>query len=127
MRPEAVEAMLPFLTERYANPSGAHAMARDARLALDDARDVMADGLGCRSREVVFPSGGTEGDNTAVFGAPSGGPAIVCSAIEHHAVLEPVHARGGRVVPVNHDGVIDLDALASALDEDVELVSVMLV
>src|SRR4051794_7345358 len=127
MRPEAVEAMLPFLTERYANPSGAHAMARDARLALDDARDVLADALGCRPGEVVFTSGGTEGDNTAVFGAPRGGPAIVCSAIEHHAVLEPVHARGGRVVPVGRDGVIDLDALAASLDEDVALVSVMLV
>jgi cysteine desulfurase len=127
MRPEAVDAMLPFLTERYANPSGAHAMARDARLALDDARDVMAEALGCRPGEVVFTSGGTEGDNTAVFGAPTGGPAIVCSAIEHHAVLEPVHARGGRVVPVGRDGVIDLDALAASLDEDVALVSVMLV
>src|SRR3954462_9867776 len=118
MRPQAVDAMLPFLTERFANPSGAHAMARDARLALDDARDVMADALGCRPSEVVFTSGGTEGDNTAVFGAPSGGPAIVCSAIEPHAVLEPVHERGGRVVPVDADGVIDLDALAAAIDED---------
>jgi cysteine desulfurase len=119
--------MLPFLTDRYGNPSGAHLMARDARRALDEARDVMADALGCEPGEVVFTSGGTEGDNTAVFGAPSDGPAIVCSAIEHHAVLEPVHARGGRVVPVGADGIIDLDALAAALDDGVELVSVMLV
>jgi cysteine desulfurase len=127
MRPEAVAAMLPFLTERFGNPSGAHAMARDARLALDDAREVLADALGCRPGEVVFTSGGTEGDNTAVFGAPSGGAAIVCSAIEHHAVLHPVQDRGGRIVPVDPDGLIDLDALAGVLDEQVELVSVMLV
>src|SRR3954465_14651325 len=101
MRPEAVDAMLPFLTERYANPSGAHAMARDARLALDEARDVMADALGCGPGEVVFTSGGTEGDNRGVLGAPSEGPAIVCSAIEPHAVLEPVHDRGGLLVPVS--------------------------
>jgi cysteine desulfurase len=127
MRAEAVAAMLPFLTERYGNPSGAHAMARDARLALDEARDVMADALGCTPGEVVFTSGGTEGDNTAVLGARSGGPAIVCSEIEHHAVLHPVHERGGRTVPVDRDGVLDLDALAAALDDAVELVSVMLV
>src|SRR3954465_9350657 len=105
MRPEAVEAMLPFLTERFANPSGAHAMARDARLALDDARDVMAEALGCRPGEGVFTSGATEGDTRGFCGAPTGGPAIVCSAIEPHAVLEPVHVRGGRVVPVGRDGV----------------------
>src|SRR3954465_9156604 len=114
MRPEAVDAMLPFLTERYANPSGAHAMARDARLALDEARDVMADALGCRPSELVFTSGGTEGDNTAGFGAPAGGPPLGRSGTGPPGGLEPVHERRGRVVAVDADGVIDLDALAAA-------------
>ena len=68
MRPEAVEAMLPFLTESYGNPSGAHRMARDARRAIDDARDTMAELLGCEPGEIVFTSGGTEADNLAVLG-----------------------------------------------------------
>ena len=125
MRREAVDAMLPFLSDRFGNPSGAHALARDARRAVDDAREIVADAIGCRPGEVIFTGGGTEGDNIAVFGAPESGT-VVCSAIEHHAVLEPVHALGGRVVGVGPDGVIDLDALAGVLDEKVALVSVML-
>jgi cysteine desulfurase len=125
MRPEAVEAMLPFLADRFGNPSGAHALARDARRAVDDAREIVADAIGCRPGEIVFTGGGTEGDNTAVLGAIGSG-SVVCSAIEHHAVLEPVHALGGRIVGVGPDGVIDLGALAAALHDDVALVSVML-
>lgn len=124
-RPEAVAAMLPYLSQSYGNPSGAHAMARAARDAIDDARVVLADALGCRPGEIVFTSGGTEADNTAVFGRAGRGT-VVCSAIEHHAVLEPVRHCAGRVVPVHPSGVIDLDALADALDEGVSLVSVML-
>ena len=125
VRAEAVAAMLPFLTERYGNPSGAHAMARDARNALDDARVTLADALGCAPGEVVFTSGGTEADNTAVFAFADRGT-VVCSAIEHHAVLDPVHRIGGRVVGVTAAGVVDLDALVAALDDDVALVSIML-
>jgi cysteine desulfurase len=127
MRPEAVEAMLPFLSDRFANPSGAHAAARDARQAVDEARDVVAEALGCQPGEVVFTSGGTEADNHAVFGAVRlhGGRAV-CSAVEHHAVLHPVEHLGGRVVAVDAAGRIDLDALAEALDDGVTLVSVML-
>jgi cysteine desulfurase len=125
VRAEAVAAMLPFLTERYGNPSGAHAMARDARNTLDDARVTLADALGCQPGEIVFTSGGTEADNTAVFSYGDHG-AVVCSAIEHHAVLDPVHRSGGRVVRVLPSGELDLDALASALDDSVALVSVML-
>jgi cysteine desulfurase len=125
VRAEAVAAMLPFLTERYGNPSGAHAMARDARNALDDARVVLADALGCRPGEIVFTSGGTEADNTAVFSLAGRGT-VACSAIEHHAVLDPVHRAGGRVVDVRPSGIVDLDALDSALDDSVALVSIML-
>jgi cysteine desulfurase len=128
MRAEAVAAMLPFLTERFGNPSGSHALARDARRAIDEARDVIAVALGCRPNDVVFTSGGTEADNAAVFGAGVAAPGnvVVCSAVEHHAVLEPVLQLGGRVVRVDGSGLIDLDALADALDDDVRLVSVML-
>jgi cysteine desulfurase len=127
MWPEAVEAMLPFLSDRFANPSGAHAMARDARRAVDDARDVMAEALGCEPGEVVFTSGGTEADNHAVLGAAAtAGTIAVCTAIEHHAVLHPVEHLGGRIVPVDTTGIVDLDALVAALDPGVGVVSVML-
>ncbi|MPY94727.1 MAG: aminotransferase class V-fold PLP-dependent enzyme [Acidimicrobiia bacterium] len=131
VRPGAIEVLLPFLTERYGNPSGAHRAARDARRALDDARDVMADALGAQPGDVVFTAGGTEADNLAIFGtlAAAGGErgAVVCSAVEHHAVLHAVEEVGGRVAPVDRQGRVDLDALADLLDEEVRLVSVMLV
>ncbi|HEV3225571.1 MAG TPA: cysteine desulfurase family protein [Acidimicrobiales bacterium] len=125
VRPESVAAMLPFLTERFGNPSGAHAMARDARNALDDARITLADALGCAPGEIVFTSGGTEADNTVVYSGLARGT-VVCSAIEHHAVLEPVQRGGGRVVRVTPAGVVDLDAVEAALDPSVAVVSVML-
>jgi cysteine desulfurase len=127
VRPEAVEAMLPFFTVDYGNPSGAHQMARAARRAVDDARDVVAEALGAQPGEVIFTSGGTEADNLAVFGVTRrhGGTAV-CSAIEHHAVLHPVESVHGRVVRVHPSGIIDLDALEQALDDSVSLVSVML-
>ena len=91
MRPEAVDAMLPFYTVDYGNPSGAHLMARAARRAVDDARDIVAEALGAQPSEVVFTSGGTEADNLAVFGVVRRrGGVAVCSAIEHHAILHPV-------------------------------------
>ena len=69
MREDAVAAMLPFLTERFANPCGSHRFARDARRAVDEARDVVAAVIGCRPGEVVFTGGGTEADNAAITGA----------------------------------------------------------
>jgi cysteine desulfurase len=128
LRPEALEAMLPVLKDGTGNPSGAHALARQARAALDGAREQLAGVVGCRPGELVFTGGGTEADNLAVrgvLGARSG--TVVCSAIEHHAVLHPAQAAGGRTVPVDPRGLVDLDALAGTLDADVALVSVMLV
>jgi cysteine desulfurase len=133
LRPEAVEAMLPYLRDSYGNPSGSHAMARSARKAIDDAREVVAEALGAKPGEVVFTSGGTESDNLAVLGdsdqrIAAGRPAaLVASAIEHHAVLDPVESRHGRLVGVDARGVIDLDELAGVLDPQVALVSVMAV
>ena len=68
MRADAVEAMLPFLSEQFANPSGSHRFARQVRKAIDEARDDVAEVIGCRPGEVIFTSGGTEADNTAIFG-----------------------------------------------------------
>src|SRR5437868_4324766 len=127
MRAEAVAAMLPFLSDRFGNPSGVHSVARAARLALDEARDAVAAALGAQPGEVVFTGSGTEADNLALFGVVARrGGVPVCTAVEHHAVLHSVQALGGRVVPVDADGVVDLDALAAALGDDVSVVSVML-
>jgi len=124
--------MLPWLTERYGNPSGSHQVARAARAAIDDARDLAAAAVGVDPGGIVFTGGGTEADNLAVLGALGRvGGAVVHSAIEHHAVLHAaIAARPAaerREVPVGSDGVIDLERLADALDPSVALVSVMLV
>jgi cysteine desulfurase len=127
MRPEAVEAMLPFLTDRVGNPSGAHVLARAARRAIDDVRDELADALGAKPGEVIFTGGGTEADNLAVTGVlRRRGGVGVCTAIEHHAVLSPMEAQHGRLVGVDARGIIDLDALVAVLDPSVTLVSVIL-
>lgn len=126
LRSEALEAMLPLLTEGFGNPSGAHAVARAARKALDEAREQVAELLGARPAEVVFTSGGTEADNLAVLGGHAARPgAVVCSAIEHHAVLHAAATLGARTAPVTAEGVIDLDALAGLLSSEVSLVAVM--
>jgi cysteine desulfurase len=130
LRPEAVAAMLPFLSERFGNPSGSHSVARSARLAVDEARDIVAATLGAEPGEVVFTGGGTEADNLAIAGviAERGG-VPVCTAVEHHAVLHACLAHGGEVVAVGSDAVVDLDALAATLErlgERASVVSVML-
>lgn len=134
LRPEAAAAMLPWLTERFGNPSGSHAIARGARAAIDDARDVVAAALGVDPGGVIFTGGGTESDNLAILGILGRRPgAVVCPAIEHHAVLHAATAAvaagvatDSRLVPVDGDGVVDLDGLASCLDRSVSVVSVML-
>jgi cysteine desulfurase len=129
-RPEVVDVMLPYLTEAHGNPSGAHALARQARAALDDARERLAAVVGCRPGELVFTSGGTEADDLAVRGvlgaatSADGSPRALCTEIEHPAVREPVLRAGGATVPVDAAGRVDLDALEAALGLDVALVSV---
>jgi cysteine desulfurase len=128
LRPAAREAMLPWLGGGFGNPSGAHAVARAARKAIDEARDEIAELLGCAPNEIVFTGGGTEADNLAVQGVAAARPGpVLCSAVEHHAVLHPVEHVGGKTVPVDGRGVLDLDALADALDAHpgTALVSVM--
>src|SRR5438445_3176469 len=105
LRLEAAAAMLPWLTERFGNPSGSHAVSRAARQAVDEAREVVAAALGADPSEVVFTGGGTEADNLAVTGAHSRRPGTaVCTAVEHHAVLHAAQALPPgtlRVVPVD--------------------------
>jgi cysteine desulfurase len=132
LRPEALAAMLPYLGEHFGNPSGAHAVARRARRALDDARDDLAQSLGCDPGDVVFTSGGTESDNLAVLGAAAtrchggrGRSVVVCSDVEHPAVRNACASAGGTTIAVDRNGRVDLDALADVLHPNVALVSVM--
>ncbi|MHB1928698.1 MAG: cysteine desulfurase family protein [Acidimicrobiales bacterium] len=136
LRPEATQAMLPWLTGRFGNPSGSHQTAREARRAVEEAREAIAGAMGGRPGEIVLTGGGTEADFLALHGVlrrrrvdgrdPG---AIVTTAIEHPAVRRAAESAGVpvREVPVGRDGVVDLDALAAALDTAVAVVSVMLV
>ena len=130
VREEVVQAMLPWLSEHPGNPSGSHRLAREARRAIDDARDHVASLVGAEPGNVIFTSGGTESDNLAIDGilGAKGGQAL-CSATEHPAVLEPVRESGGIVVPTDDTGRVDLESLATLLDSlaDISLVSVMMV
>ena len=146
LRPEVAEAMAPFAAGRFGNPSGSHHVARDARRALEEARERVAEVLGAAPGEIVFTSGGTEAANLAVLGtlaarqeAGLAAGAVVCSAVEHAAVLEPCRAAARatarlvgvapvevRVAPVDSQGTVDLAALEGLLHDDVGLVSVML-
>lgn len=130
MRPEATEAWIGAAARFHANPTGAHRAARDARRALDDARDEVAAALHRPPAELVFTSGGSEADNLAVRGvlAARGGVAA-CSAGEHHAVLEPVEHAGGVTVGLAPDGRVRPEELADLLDAapDVSIVSLIAV
>ena len=121
MREQAIEAMLPYLRDHYANPSGSHRFARQARQAVDESRDRVAAVVGCHPNEVVFTGCGTESDNMAITGAvtrarSSGSAGLaVCSQVEHHAVLEVVEHHGGCVIGTDRAGRVDLDQLTETL------------
>ena len=134
VRPEVLEAMLPFFGARFGNPSSVHRWGREARAALDEARERVARCLGANTDEVCFTSGGTEGDNLAVLGTwralKDQRPVIVSTPIEHKAVLAAVHQvvkEGGqeRLVAVDALGVVDRAAFGALVDEQVALCSVM--
>ncbi|HET7902767.1 MAG TPA: cysteine desulfurase family protein [Candidatus Nanopelagicales bacterium] len=140
MRPEALEAMTAELAE-VGNPSSLHASGRRARRVVEESRESIAAVLGASPVDVVFTSGGTEADNLAVKGlyrarraASSNRSRVLCSAVEHHAVLDAVEHLGKsedadvRWLPVDALGRLDLDRFAAELDEggdDVALVTVM--
>ncbi|HET7728012.1 MAG TPA: cysteine desulfurase family protein, partial [Candidatus Limnocylindrales bacterium] len=135
VRPEVVEAMLPYLTEHFGNPSSAHGFGRRARAALDDAHERLAARLRIEPRELVFTSGGTEANNLALKGAAWAGKArghrIVTTAIEHHAVghaLRYLEKFGFEIVelPVDRYGRVDPDDVDRAITDRTILVSIML-
>src|SRR3712207_4692304 len=135
VRREVFEAMRPFYEGRFGNPSSTHRWGREARAALDEARERMARCLGASPDEVYFTSGGTEADNMAILGAwrarrAEGRTAVVSTPLEHKAVLGAVHqvAREGgeeRLTEVTPDGVVDVDSFASLVRDDVAICSVM--
>jgi cysteine desulfurase len=135
VRDEVFEAMRPFFGTRFGNPSSTHRWGREARAALDEARERVARCLGARSDEVCFTSGGTEADNLAILGAwramrEKGRRAIVSSPIEHKAVLGAIHqaAHEGaeeRMLQVDSDGCVSIQSFDALLDDTVAVCSVM--
>lgn len=135
VRPEVWEAMTPYFGPRFGNPSSTHRWGREARAALDEARERIATCLGAAADEICFTSGGTEADNLAVLGAwrllkAKGKTAVVSTPVEHKAVLQSVHqaAKEGaeeRFLKMRADGTVDLDDAKAKITSDVALVSVM--
>jgi cysteine desulfurase len=135
LRREALEAMLPLLTDDFGNPSSVHSFGRRARAALDDARERLAAGLNAQPREIVFTAGGTESINLALKGVAWAGKArgnrLVTSAVEHHAVLHALRhlEKFGFelvVVPVDRYGRLDPEQLDVAINDRTILVSLMM-
>lgn len=134
IRREVLEAMWPYLTGEFGNPSSHHEVGQAAARGLAEARATVAEAFGVRSSEVVFTSGGTEADNLAIKGivlVGARGRHVVTSAIEHPAVLEScdylarVHGAEVTVLPVDRDGLVDPDEFAAALRPDTALATIM--
>ena len=132
--PEVLGAMLPYFSDNYGNASSLHSFGRDAREAVDDARFKVARFINAEQSEIYFTSGGTESDNLALKGISwrnkSKGRHIITSAIEHPAILETCRAltkQGFDVtyLPVTKDGIIEIEALRSAIRKDTILISIM--
>jgi cysteine desulfurase len=129
--PEVFEAMRPYFSERFGNASSIHHHGQDTRAAVERARDSVARLLGCGASEVVFTSGGTEGDNLAIAGLTSAGDHVVTSRIEHHAVLhgcKHLEEMGCELtyVAVDGRGVVDPDDVRRALRPSTKLISIMM-
>lgn len=133
-RPSVVEAMLPYFTEEFGNPSSIYEFAQNAKQAIDDARQTIANAIGAESAEVFFVSGGTEADNWAISGVIENyakkGNHIITSKIEHHAVLhtcEYLEKKGCEVtyLDVDANGMISLEELENAIKENTVLITIM--
>lgn len=133
--PKVLEAMLPYFSEKYGNPSSIYALAQESRKAVDESREMVAKVLGCRATEVVFTSGGSESDNTALkgvaFAARQWGNHIITSSIEHHAVLHTcqyIEKFGFEVtyLPVDRYGMVNPEDVEKAITDRTILVSIML-
>jgi cysteine desulfurase len=133
--PAVLEVMLPYLREHFGNASSVHVFGREARAAIDEARVRIAKLLGANEGEIVFAGGGTEADNTAIFGVARAqrkkGRHIITSSIEHHAVLhacqylEKTGECDVTYLPVSHDCLVDPGDLRKAIRKDTVLASVM--
>jgi cysteine desulfurase len=135
VRPEVLDAMLPYFTETYGNPSGIYTIAQQARKAADESREIVANIIGARISEIVFTSGGTESDNAALKGVAFAlqhvGNHIITTSIEHHAVLHTCHQLeqfGFEItyLPVDKYGLLNPIDVRNAITEKTILVSVML-
>jgi cysteine desulfurase len=129
---QVLEAMLPYFSEQYGNPSELHRLGREARAAVEAARARVAAALGAGEKEIVFTAGGTESDNLALFGSLARYQPghLIVSAIEHPAIMEAARAlnRAGWAVdfvPVDGDGIVDMDAYEEAFRDDTRLASIM--
>jgi len=129
--PEVFEAMRPFFGERFGNASSIHHHGQETRAAVEDARESVADLLGCSAAEIVFTSGGTESDNLAIAGWVAAGDHVITSSIEHHAVLHACkHLEkigcDVTILPVDGRGLIDPSDVRRALRPNTKLISVMM-
>jgi cysteine desulfurase len=129
--PEVLEAMRPYFAERFGNASSIHHHGQETRAAVERARESVADLLGCRAAEIVFTSGGTEGDNLAISGLARAGDHVISSTIEHHAVLNSckhLEAIGCEVtyVPVDSRGLVDPHDVKGALRPNTKLITIMM-
>ena len=129
--PEVFEAMRPYFAEHFGNASSIHHHGQETRAAVERAREAVAALLGCRSSEIVFTSGGTEGDNLAISGLARAGDHVVSSTIEHHAVLNSckhLEAIGCEVtyVPVDGRGLVDPEDVRRALRPNTKLITIMM-
>ena len=134
-RPEVLEAMLPYFTQTFGNPSSIHGVGREARKAVEAARKQVADAIGAEAREVYFSAGGSESDNWAIrLGCEAmqkKGKHIITSAIEHHAVLHTCQAmekEGFRVtyLPVDEFGMVSVSDVEAAICDDTALITIMM-
>jgi len=134
IRPEVFQAMEPYLTKEFGNPSSIHHFGKQARIAIEEAREKIAKALGAKNEEIIFTSGGTESNNMALKGVAYAlsdkGKHIITSSIEHHAILEPCHfleKLGFEItyLPVDKEGFIDPDSLRKAIRKDTILISIM--
>ncbi len=129
--PEVFEAMRPYFSEHFGNASSIHHHGQETRAAVERARESVAALLGCRASEIVFTSGGTEGDNLAIFGLAREGDHVISSTIEHHAVLNSckhLESLGCEVTYVSVDGrgLVDPDDVRRALRPNTQLISIMM-
>lgn len=134
MDSQVLEVMTPYFSQLYGNPSSIHAVGQEARYALDESRERVAQVLHCRAREVVFTGGGTESDNAAVYGVATAlqetGNHIITSSAEHHAVLhscQHMESLGFDVtyLPVDSYGMVHPEAVYDAITDRTTLVSIM--